>query len=276
MKLTGKTQRTQAETRCIQALAQIEDRLGGTCERPLSFALQCLVLWVSVEEERRVVEAFTQCVASGEEISEETLFRVIHMNVDGCEDTSCEVLRGFLYACARWRMKQLRPMLEKIYGHDIDWEAVPHRSAVDACCAQEPYTIGVCRGAEIRENLFTQTLQDGEKMSETIRPEYQDQIFRALCEIEETFCPLSQWPLSLALTCMKYGISADEEGKLMVEFVRLLGEKDSSELCLADVRAIVQQHCSSKKEWSDEEVIEVVKAYAKWVVNDLRPFAQSL
>lgn len=100
----------------------------------------------------------------------------------------------------------------------------------------------------------------------------------ALMDIAEHLGHSLENPISGSLLCLTFGITHDQRGKILVAFHQILIHNQSEDLSLALFKEAVDQAAPlfGKRGWSELSVKALVKGFAKNLMKELIPFADTL
>lgn len=100
----------------------------------------------------------------------------------------------------------------------------------------------------------------------------------ALTEIAEHLGHSLENPISSSLLCLNFGITHEQRGKLLIAFQQILIHNKSEDLSLELFKEAVDKSAPQmgKNTWSDLSVKALVKGFAKNLIPQLIPFADTL
>ncbi len=113
--------------------------------------------------------------------------------------------------------------------------------------------------------------------AEYIKTEYPlIHIYNALEELAAEIGHSNANPISLSLLCLGLDITFDEKGHIMAAFNQVLDTTAFEDLKVQQFRNALEDVIPRAKEFADSVVIALIKAYARCVIVELRPFAEML
>ena len=101
-------------------------------------------------------------------------------------------------------------------------------------------------------------------------------LLNTLNEIAEALGHSIQNPISVSLLCLSYGISFEQQGKILVSFNQVLQNNTWDDLNVDLFRNAMQNVVPQAKEFSDIVIKGFIKAFAKNRIAELYPFACTL
>ena len=101
-------------------------------------------------------------------------------------------------------------------------------------------------------------------------------IYNALEELAEEAGHSFSNPISLSLLCLTLEITFDEKGHIMAAFNKVLNTTAFEDLRVRQFRKALEGVVPRASEYADSIVIALIKAYARCVIVELRPFAEML
>lgn len=110
---------------------------------------------------------------------------------------------------------------------------------------------------------------------DNVRDDKEQLFFESLSEIAFSLGNSLSNPISISLLCMEFGITNKEKEKLWWVFKQVLRENKFDQLSVSLFSKSIQDAIPIE-ELADRVVIAFIKAFARYSIPELEPFARSL
>lgn len=101
-------------------------------------------------------------------------------------------------------------------------------------------------------------------------------LINSLVEIADHLGDDLQNPLSLSLLCLTFGVSGEQQSRILAEFNEIANKTSLQDMNLTLFIDVIIKHCKHASDFSELVFIAFIKASAKFYVPNLYPFAMSL
>ncbi len=101
-------------------------------------------------------------------------------------------------------------------------------------------------------------------------------ILGALNELAEALGDSNSNPLSASLLCLRFEVTFDQKGKIIVAFNQVLRNVAFEDLEVEDFRKELEEIIPEAKDYAQSVIVAFIKAFARNYIAELVPFARTL